>query len=426
MKILMITTMGLFPRDTSPMAGIFFLNLLKRLNRLVDKIVCVVPSTYVPGPLTRLPRLATHGGIRRHEWRGGMEVYRPPYLSFGTEKRLWLQGRSFMHGILPLCESLHRRHRFDTVVAYGFDVPAYAGQITAKHLGLRDVTWAIGSDVHTLPFESAENAALLRHNIRYNDLILTDSDDLRRRICLACPSARNAHTFYRGNQVDAVARDGDRDTLRRKLGLADGRKYMLMSGRLVVPKGSHEFIEAFVELAGRRSNLDAVWVGDGPQAGALRRRAEGARLGERLHITGKVHRRTVLEYMRAADFMLFTSHAEGLPTVVMESLMCGLPTVATDVGGVREVVADGVTGVLARPKDPASLVAGAERLLADEQGARAMSQKGRQLILEHFDVEKNAPVALEILRHVASGGPTDIPLPACAGVAPGRLPIEMI
>lgn len=426
MKLLIITAMGVFPRDVSPMAGIFFANLVVRLQRLADKLVCVVPGTYIPAPLKRLRWFARHRGYRQHERRMGLEVYRPAFPSIHSEKHMWVQARSFCWAARPICEHLHARHGFDAILAHDLSMAGHAAGAIGKALGLPSACYAIGADVHTLPNYSRENLRQLRHIVRHLDVVLTNSEDLKQMILSLCPGARNVHPHYMGIELSAYRQLGDREAIRRRLGLRPDRRYMLMAGRVIVPKGSEEFYEAFRRLAADRPELHALWVGDGPEAPRLRTRADSDGLSDRLTITGMVTREEVLQYMQAADVMAFSSHAEGLPNVVMEALVCRLPTVATDVGGCREVVADRITGRLVGAKNAPELSKAVAWVLDRPADAARMAARGRQLILDHLDVDKNAPVVLDILRHLADGASPDQPVRACAGVRPGQLPVEAL
>ena len=422
MKILVVTNAGLFPSADKPWGGIFFANLLARLRPRLERLVVVAPTAYIPPPLDRLARFRRRTR-RRAVWRG-IEVVRPPYLSLTLTRHLWFQARSFLRAAAPVCEALHRGGRFDVVVGYGFGPPAHAAQYVARAIGRPCVAWAIGTDVHTSPRESAENASLLRHNVRHVGLILTESDALRRDLVAACPPATHVHTYYKGIDLADLGAAGDRAALRGRLGLADDRTLMLMAGRVWRPKGAFEFYEAFKRLAGPWPALDALWVGDGLDAANLKALARRDGLAGRVTITGSVPRGRVFDTMRASDLLVFPSHAEGLPNVVMEAMAVGLPVVATDVGGMREVVLPEATGLLVPPRNVEALVAGIERVLRRPEEARAMAARGRRLIRDHFDVDRNASIALKILEHTARGGPADAPLPAAAGVPAGTLPAE--
>jgi len=373
-----------------------------------------------------LPPFARYRNLARHAVSRGVEVHRPRYLAMRALRHLWLQARTFSAAVTPMAERLHHRQRVDVVVGYGLGLAAHAAQCTAARIGRPCVCWAIGTDVHTAPFRSRENAALFRHNVRHADLVLTESDGLRRDILRAVPTARHVHTFYKGIALARLRTPTDRSAIRAGFGMAPDRRYLLMAGNLRESKGAGEFYEVFRRLAKERPDLDAVWVGEGPERQALHQRAARDALAGRFTVTGFVNHHTVLDYMRSADLMLFPSHNEGLPNVIMEALGAGLPVVATDVGGVGEVVVDGATGRLVPLRDIDAMVRGVAEALDDPERTAAMARRGRQFIHRHFDVDRNAGVARQILEHVVAGGPVDAPLPSCAGSAPGELPVSRL
>jgi teichuronic acid biosynthesis glycosyltransferase TuaC len=420
-RLLVITTTGLIPRPQNPTAGIFFANFVRQLRGLTERIVLVTPQPFVPWPLTHFNAFAYHRLPFHGKW-ADIEVHRPAYFSTRMVRHLWLQSRNFCAAAMPVCRALHRRHHFDIVIGYSFGPPAHTAQCVAHALGLRSVSWAIGSDVHTHPQLSEENMRLLRHTVRHADLVLTESDALRRVILDFCPVAGNVHAFYKGIDLDDLRAESDLAAARAELGLAADRTYMVSLGRMVKTKGVYEFYEAFRNLAGRWPRLAALWIGGGPEENALAALARRDGMADRFAVLGSVPRAKALRLLQAADLMAFASHAEGLPNAVMEAMAAGLPIVATDVGGDREVIVDGVTGLLVPPQNVDTLVAGVERILQNPAEARRMGQRGRHLILDHFDVTRNAAVALQVLRFIAAGGDADNPIPSCAGMAAGELP----
>jgi glycosyltransferase involved in cell wall biosynthesis len=425
LRVLVVTTSYTFPSDGRPMAGVFWANLLERLSKLLAGLAIVTPTAYLPAPLLRLKRFAVQRQILPYQTWNGAEVHRPAYLSLRTGRHIALTGWFFRRPAERVSARLHALAPFDIVVGYELGVPAYAARCIARRLGIPCVSWAIGDDVNTMPHRSPHNLAFFRRNVADTDLVLTESDALRRAILADCPGARNVHAYYKGIDLAEIRNPPQsRSALRAGLGLTDDTPYMISAGAAMKVKGVLEFYEAFARLSQAVPKLRAIWIGGGVEEGELKRLAQGDGLAPRFQVTGAVARSTVLEYMRAADVMAFPSYGEGLPNVVMEALACGLPTVTTDVGGTSEVLAHERTGLLVPPRDAAALADGIRRVLADRPWAEELARRGQKLILEHFDVDKNAPVALEILQRVARREPPETPVQACAGVRPGRLPVE--
>jgi glycosyltransferase involved in cell wall biosynthesis len=140
-----------------------------------------------------------------------------------------------------------------------------------------------------------------------------------------------------------------RDELRREFGF--GRNVLVFAGRLGPQKGLGVALEALVEVPG----IDLVIAGDGPERSALERRVAELGLEGRVRFLGSVPRETVLRLFHAADASLLPSRWENFPHTVVESLAVGCPVIATAVGGVPEVVEDGVDGFLVPPGDVMAL-----------------------------------------------------------------------
>jgi glycosyltransferase involved in cell wall biosynthesis len=152
-------------------------------------------------------------------------------------------------------------------------------------------------------------------------------------------------------------------------------------GRLVPQKGLHDLIAAAPMVTERHPDVRFVVAGDGPQRAELEAAAEG-----RVLFTG--WREDVPELLASFDVYALPSHFEGLCYAVIEAQAAGVPVVATPVGGVRENVVEGETGLLARPGDPASLAAGINRLLDDPELARRLSGEARRRVFERYDVRR--------------------------------------
>lgn len=173
-----------------------------------------------------------------------------------------------------------------------------------------------------------------------------------------------------------------RERTRRGLGL-ERRFLWIAVGRLMWKKDYPTMLRAFA--AQREGTL--LIVGEGPQNAELR--ALAAELGADVRFLGA--RENVPELLNAADAFLLSSVVEGMPLALLEAAASGLPAVATDVGGAREVVADGETGFVAPPGDAAALAGAMSRLAAQPPPDRAvMGQVARDRAVARFDFEKIA------------------------------------
>lgn len=145
------------------------------------------------------------------------------------------------------------------------------------------------------------------------------------------------------------------------------------AGSLNPWKGFADAIAAIAILRDRGVNVRLLILGEGPQRGALERQIELLGLEDRVRLAGHVD--NVLKYFARGDIFILSSHVEGLPNVLVEAMMCGLPVVATDCPtGPREVLQSGRFGTLVNVGDPASLADGIEEALAQPVDAALLSE----------------------------------------------------
>jgi glycosyltransferase involved in cell wall biosynthesis len=155
------------------------------------------------------------------------------------------------------------------------------------------------------------------------------------------------------------------------------------AGRLVPGKGIDDLISALPSRARLRI------LGDGPDADRLKHRVHELGLRDRVDFPGWTD--DVPAGLRGAAVAVFPSRlGEGSPVAVLEAMMAGLPVVATDVGGTRELVEDGVTGWLVPPGRPGALAEEIAWILAHPAAARAVADKGREIARQRFTIDRAA------------------------------------
>lgn len=176
-----------------------------------------------------------------------------------------------------------------------------------------------------------------------------------------------------------------RQETRAALGLAEESWVILMVGVIRQVKRHEIALEALAALGGRVPNLVLLLAGDGPREENVRRYAEELGVADRVRFLG--HRDDVPDLLAAADCFILTSRSEGVPQAVTQALGSGLPVVATAVGGVPELVQDGVTGLLVPAENPAA-VADALARVATEPGLAARLAAGGQAHAQvHFSLQ---------------------------------------
>jgi len=206
--------------------------------------------------------------------------------------------------------------------------------------------------------------------------------------------------LYNGIDVDAFASAGDRAAARRDLGAGPGEFLLLQVARLDYLKDHATAVRTLARVVTQAPNARLVLVGDGPERPAIEAQVRKLNLADKVRLLGT--RADVARLLHGADAFLLTSTSEGIPLTVIEAMAVGLPVVATDVGGLREVVTDGETGFLAPAKDDAALAEHLLRLAADADLRRRLGGAGRSRAKRCFDEPRMADDYGRLYRELAA------------------------
>jgi glycosyltransferase involved in cell wall biosynthesis len=207
----------------------------------------------------------------------------------------------------------------------------------------------------------------------------------------------------------------ERQAVRRELGLADSDVVVLQPARFDPVKDHATALRAMRQALRSRPNLRLLLAGDGPQRPTIEALVRKYDLGSRVTLLGL--RRDVPRLLAASDVVLLTSVTEGIPLALIEAMAAGLPVVSTDVGGVSEVVTNGVTGLLAPAGDDTRLAEHLLTLSADPIRARQMGQQGRARALDHFSDQGMHAAYDRLYREMLAGqkgARSELPARACS------------
>jgi glycosyltransferase involved in cell wall biosynthesis/protein-tyrosine-phosphatase len=308
-------------------------------------------------------------------------------------------------GILRCLVRFFKEHDIDVVHTHRYKDSVLAA-IAAKLAGVRHVVRTVHglrepmSGWAALKFrlyEALDRLALLC----CVDLVIAVS--MRMADTLRASGYRPTSVTHIHNGVDLSAIDErikkDPACTRRELGIEPDAIVVGTVGRLSAVKGHATLLRAARRILHRHPNATFLIVGSGPLDSELR--AEAARLGIGDACVFAGARRDVHDLMAAIDVFVLPSLDEGIPMALLEAMALRIPVVATAVGGVPEVVQDGVTGILVPAADHEALADASLRLIADREWAHAVGARGRQLVEQRFTQERCGRALLTAYRSVA-------------------------
>lgn len=209
--------------------------------------------------------------------------------------------------------------------------------------------------------------------------------------------------IYNGIDVeDFEKRKVDRRQKRQELGVENDCFLVVTAGRLVPVKGHTHLITAFAQVVTEIPNIRLVFLGDGELRGELTEQSKTLGLEKQVLFPGM--RNDVPEIISCSDLFVLPSVNEGFGVVLLEAMAMRCPIVATNVGGVPEVVLDGETGILVPPGDPAQLAEAIIRLVRDRALAARMAECGYQRLNTCFDIKETVSKTERLYKELLEGG----------------------
>ena len=207
----------------------------------------------------------------------------------------------------------------------------------------------------------------------------------QRVVCVSEDARRVAAAEGIAERRLAVIRNGIDTTRFAYRGPANGGPVVAI-GRLVPLKGIDLLLRAVAEIVRQRPDFRLEIAGDGPARPGLEQITRELGLNQHVRFLGEV--RDIPALLARASLLVLPSLSEGISLTLLEAMACGLPIVATRVGGTPEVVTDGVTGRLVEPSDPSDLARGILTMWPASEDARAMGTAAREQAVRYFDVRR--------------------------------------
>ncbi|MGE5324563.1 MAG: glycosyltransferase [Actinomycetota bacterium] len=358
MRILAFSS--LFPNSVEPSHGIFVYRRVSHIAKIAGvELEAIAPVPFVPAWVAAR-RWRKFAGIPRSESIGGLRVHHPRY-PLVPKISMPLHGLLMFLGAQRLARHLHAQNPFHCIDAHYIYPDGFAAVLLGKVLRIPVVVWALGTDINL--FSSFPTIRpLIRWTLSNALEVVTVSAALKARV-LELGVPENKVRFI-GNGVETeVFRMLPRDEARRALGIPEEGKVLVCVAALREAKGQQHIITALAMLASRRPELKLYLVGEGENRRHLVSLVRELSLQNRVVFVGSRDNEEIPLWFNAADASILASSREGWPNVILESLACGTPVIATPVGQVPELLGAGDFGQLVE-QVPALLASSIEAVLS--------------------------------------------------------------
>ena len=397
MHVALVSTF--YPNTAEPVRAVFVRNLVAALGAFAAVSV-VSPVPYAP-PWPRRARWAALRSVPHRSRDGERDVFHPRFLV--VPRIEVLNGLSYYAGVAPVLRRLTRARGVDVLHAHCAYPDAVGVAVAATLMNVPFVVTAHGSDINVYSGNPLIRPQL-RWALRRAGAVIAVSAAIQRRIRDLVPDIRDRviHVPCAGVSRQTFA-PRDQHEARRRVGLGEVSRLIVFAGRLVPIKAIDVLLRAWELLleSGQVTSADRLAIiGDGPLRAHLEHLAGLGRLRGTVHFAGELPQKDVAQWFSAATAFCLPSRNEGTPNVVVEALASGRPVVASDVGGIPELVRHGANGLLVKPLDPSSLATGLARAFESQWDAAQIAAsvadytwesvaQRNHAVLEHVLADRN-------------------------------------
>jgi len=324
-------------------------------------------------------------GLKKEEIVNGMKVYRIAVKRKKTNTSSKLEMFLFVMISLFLIRKLIKKKKYDAVFAF-FAIPSgFLAMLLLKFYKMPYIISMQGSDVpgydpHTHPTVIYKILKPIIKKIWHCANFITANSDYMRNLAL---------NFYSGAEIVTIHNGVDFDNYER-LNIKSPRRrcFRIISvTRLVERKGlQHLFRSLPMIIKGVKSKIEVLIIGDGPYRASLEKIKKETGLGC-VKFLGRIDHKELPKYYKNADLFVLLSTVEAFGVVFAEAMAAELPVVATNIGGIPEIVENGKTGILVPPKNKEKLANAVIKLINNKNLSKEMGITGKQRVQKYFTWE---------------------------------------
>lgn len=355
-----------FPKPTDPTFAIFTGHLAREWSNISDLVViCPLPWCPKWKCLKRWPEWYSNASVPTKYNYFGLTVYYPKFFVVPVLARYFQVPMQLLRTLF-LAKKIKANFDFEAINAHDLYPDGISAVVIGKRLGVPVMVTSLGTDINESPVKTLRGIQV-DWCLSNADKISAKSIDLVTKVKKRLTG--NVSVSLIPNGVDKLQfyppSTQEKNLVKKALDLLVKEQVIVFVGRLESVKGVKFLISAISNLIQvKRINVRLFIIGDGAENEALRKLALDLGVAEYIKFVGNIDQAEVVKYMHAADVFCLPSLNEGRPNVVIEALACGVPVVASKVGGIPELV-NTQNGCLVESGDVEALSAGLYEILSN-------------------------------------------------------------
>jgi len=273
-----------------------------------------------------------------------------------------------------------RRKTYEIVHFHGASLPFFVNLPLLKLMGKKVIAKVaaakVGTEAGSLKGRYCGLGSVLARLVRLADGFIATTGEIQEGLLHEGIHASRIRRIP--NFIDIAPRSSDKNTQGKMM-------KVIFSGRFIGRKGIDHLLRAWKQVAETFPDALLTLLGDGPLFNDMKRMSSAFALDRSVKFTGHVS--DVEDHLKRADIFVLPSLQEGMPNALLEAMACGLPAVATAIGGVVDIISDGENGIIVEPANADALAQGLLRLLGDKAMAVRLGKQARKTIEDRFSLD---------------------------------------
>lgn len=350
----LIVLSKVYPRKTFIYSGTYVNEQVEVLKKLINGNITVIsPIPWSPKLLWFNKKWRAYGKTEKEKYDNGVQVYYRRYLAIPGSIFTPLHVFFMYLSIRYLIKAIIKKNKSSTILhSHAIYPDGLVGGLIGRKYNILHICTVHGSDINILPSTNRLNLFMVKYAIKNCDYIVAVSNAIKEKINSIMKCTNNISVINNGANPEKF-KIISKDIAKKRLGIDSNDRIILFVGNLKAVKGVSSLIGAFSEYIKKNGShrVSLYLIGDGNERQYLEKLINDLKLVKNVFFMGGKSHDEIPLWLSAADLFVLPSRSEGFPTVIPEAMMCGTPVIATEVGGVPEIITDGKTGMLVKPGD---------------------------------------------------------------------------